>query len=535
LEETTTPTVAVIPEQTQPQNSGLANKVMRGTLLSLAAQGSVLVASFIATPFVIRLLGPESYGALSLINVFITYLTFSEVGMGMASTKFGGESHARADNNAEGRVIWTSLLIGGLPVLLISLVVLFLAPMVVGQISTFPPNLKRSATLAVQFAAVAFCFRMISGVLNTPQVVRLRMDLVSLLTYGIALAQVGLTPVVIWLGGGLAGALGLAAALAIVGTILNAILSSRLLPEMIKPQIDQALIRPLLVFGGGVVFSTWAAIALANGEKLLLAHFASVRALAHYAVASTLAMTLTQIPVAMSQPLLSAFSRLQAISLSRLQRLYESAVRLAFYLVVPCAAVVCLLARPFFTVWAGPEYGQESTIPLYILMTGTVFVVLSYIAYNLLVALGRTGSIARLHVAELGPYILLASLATYWYGIVGAAAIFSLRAIVSTVAIFIIASRASGFPLSSLVKFKGADLFALFLLLPILGLIFWQQAWFLRALILAVILAAYFALVATKVLTVEERSVLMGVVPFNFKARSQIADNGGSTKTSGIR
>src|SRR5215467_474427 len=113
--------------QTEALNSseGMTTRVARGGLWILSAQAVGLITSFLATPFIIRLLGTESFGVLSLINVVISYLTFSEFGMGVASTRFGSEAHAHNDQEKESAVVWTSLVIAAVPTLLVSVIFAF--------------------------------------------------------------------------------------------------------------------------------------------------------------------------------------------------------------------------------------------------------------------------------------------------------------------------------------------------------------------------------------------------------------------------
>ena len=61
-----------------------------------------------------------------------------------------------------------------------------------------------------------------------------------------------------------------------------------------------------------------------------------------------------------------------------LQQLYHRALQGSLFWVVPAALLLCVVARPFFTLWAGPEYGRESTLPLYILAAGLVFEVMAF-------------------------------------------------------------------------------------------------------------------------------------------------------------
>src|SRR4030095_2112419 len=79
-------------------NSEMATRVVRGTIWTLGGQGVMLLCTLVATPFVIRLLGSESYGVLALVNVLIGYLAFADMGMGLAATRFGAEAHSRSDD-----------------------------------------------------------------------------------------------------------------------------------------------------------------------------------------------------------------------------------------------------------------------------------------------------------------------------------------------------------------------------------------------------------------------------------------------------
>src|SRR6267378_1205012 len=72
---------------------GLTSRVVRGSIWHLTGQG----VTMLATPFVIRLLGPQQYGIVAFVNVLIGYLSFADMGMGTASTRFGALAHARGD------------------------------------------------------------------------------------------------------------------------------------------------------------------------------------------------------------------------------------------------------------------------------------------------------------------------------------------------------------------------------------------------------------------------------------------------------
>src|SRR3954447_3495548 len=102
----------------RPANAGITASVLRGTSYGTAGQFAVLASAFVATPFLVRMLGAERYGVLALVSLLVGYFLYSDLGMGAASTRFGAEALGRQDRRREVAVVWTSLLIASVPALL---------------------------------------------------------------------------------------------------------------------------------------------------------------------------------------------------------------------------------------------------------------------------------------------------------------------------------------------------------------------------------------------------------------------------------
>ncbi len=498
----------------QPDASaGMATRVVRGSLWTLGGQGVALLAAFVATPFVIRLLGAEQYGVLSLINVLIGYLAFADMGMGMASTRFGGEAFARHDRRGEAAVVWTSLLLALVPAALVSGSLMLIAAPLVEHALKLPASLQTAATLALRIAALGFVFRVIAGVMNTPQLVRLRMDWNALVTSGCLTAQVLLVPLVLVAGAGLVGAVSVIAGMALVSALLQALIARRLLPRLARPQITRPLIKPLAGFGAGLVTSSLASTLLVHAEKFFVARFASVSSLAYYSVAFNLAGMLTVLPIAMANATFPAFSRLQAeTDREPLRRLYTRMLRGNLLWTAPLGMLLCVIARPFLTLWAGPDYGRESVLPFYILVAGLMFSIVAYVPYLLLMACGRSDVVARLHLAELLPYLGGAAILTYSYGAVGAAIAWSLRVLIDTSLLVWLARRHSGFPASPFAAQPRSYWLALGILFTPMPLVLNGWSPLLIACSALVALSGYAAIVWKRVLTLEEQQWLQAMM-----------------------
>jgi O-antigen/teichoic acid export membrane protein len=151
---------------------------------------------------------------------------------------------------------------------------------------------------------------------------------------------------------------------------------------------------------------------------------------------------MTMFSVAMSQSLIPAFSQLQGPDkLEQLSILYTRGIRIALIVVIPLLVMLVFIAKPFFEIWAGREYGDQSTIPFYLLAVGLGFNAIVHFPGALIIAAGRSDVFAKLYWIELFPYLIFAWLLIGKFGVNGAAAAWSIRIIADGFVNIIIAHR----------------------------------------------------------------------------------------------
>lgn len=484
-------------------------KVAVGSMWSLASVGVTLVASLIATPFVLRGLGPEAYGVYTIVQVMIGYFAVADIGMGDASTRFAAAAFARGERQEEAAALWTSLMIEAIVALPLALAVVLFAKPIVVHILQLPPDLQKAAAAALAIAACGFLAKNAATVFNTPQMVRLRFQSVAVINTVCGVLQIGLVPIVIWLGGGLVGAVAVVASANTLNLLLHFRQARVLLPEVTRPAPRRALARPMLRFGTALVVSAFVITLLTQTEKLFLARFDSARAVAYYSVAFTLATIVAIIPRAVKGALFPAFSQMDG---SALDRLYSQANRHLTLVVAPIAVAMCLIAEPFLRIWAGAEYARHSLWPFYVLLGGNVVGATAHVPTVLLKGLGRADVIARIQILEVVPYLVAAALFTWRWGAIGAAAAFSLRMIFDAALLFRAASRYAHLSISPSPRERigiagaGALLCAPLLLFALPG-----ASIPIRVAAAVATLIAYYSVAWTFVLTVRERSRLLAL------------------------
>ncbi len=494
-----------------PSTAGMTTKVVKGSFWTFAGQAAPLAASLVATPFVIRLLGAESYGVFVLICLIPTYIVFADLGMGLGSTKFGSEAYARGEG--EAKVVRTAALIAFLTsVPFAAAIFIFSLPIL--RLLNVPEYLLSDANIALRIVSVTIVTNFLNLVFNTPQLTRLRMDLNTLVNSGVRIVSLLTIPVVLYLGGGIIGAVTVMLAASVLTLAGHLAVSRLLLKDLLGLSINKELIRPLLRFGGPLALSVIAATLLINIEKLVLTRATSTETLAFYSVAFTFAGMASLFSGAMVQSLIPAFSQLLTNnSRDQLNSLFSRSLRINILGFIPVIVCLVAIAQPFFTIWAGEAFGRESTLPFYILLIGLFFTLVAYIPYSTLMAAGRTDIFAKLYWLELIPYVLVVALLTNRFGAVGAAAAWSLRGIMDAVLIVWLAKRSVGLSLNI---FKGKGLIFLFLLatltppLLVLGLFGNYSIWL--AVLLPLCVTIYLLVIWKNFLESEEKIWLSNTI-----------------------
>src|SRR5919106_1125769 len=407
--------------------------VLRGSGWSAVGQILILVASLLATPFVIRLLGTRYYGLFALLNVLIGYVAFADLGMSAASSKFGADAYAQGDSRDEASVVWTSVVLAVIPACLVAVFLGVAATPIAEGFLHLEPSLADVAATGLRIASIGFMARALSGVLNTPQVVRMRWDLNVRITAGGAILQVASVPIVLALGGGLIAAVTASAVIAVLTAVVHMLVSHHLQPAVWPPSVRRGLMRPLTRYGLAMVLSYGTFIFMTNVDKIILARLDSITAVAYYSVAAAAAAVLNIMPYAVAQPLLPGFSLLLAKEeRAEARGMYATLLRIMALALIPAVAVLIVVARPFFEVWAGTAYAAHSTVPFLILIVGVAANAFGTIPGNVLMAADRVSVIARYNVLQLVPYLGATVMLVGAFGPAGAAVAWSARSIVTT-------------------------------------------------------------------------------------------------------
>ena len=400
--------------------------VSRNTTYNFLGLLVPLAVSLVTIPIYLNLIGEARFGVLAIAWLLLGYFGLFDLGLGRATAQ---RISVLRDGSAGERAqtFWTAFVLNvGLGVVG-GVLIWPIATYFFGNLFKVEDALRPEILTAVPWLMLAVPMATLSGVLSGALQGRERfLELNVISVSGTVLFQLlPLGAAMLW--GADLGVLLPAALLARLVTLL--VLLERCGQHIFighAATFARAPAGQLLHFGGWVTVTSFVSPMMVILDRLIIGAMAGARAVTYYTVPFQLAERRTIIASALTSAL---FPRFAAATRHEEQRLAHEGLRVLVVVMTPLVAVGILFMEPFLAWWIAPDFAQQSARVGQIVLLGFWANSIAFIPYTQLQARGRPDLVAKCHVVEALPYFGLLYLGLGTFGMIGAAAAFSLRVI----------------------------------------------------------------------------------------------------------
>jgi O-antigen/teichoic acid export membrane protein len=420
-------------------------RLARHSVYNLVGQGAPLVAAFFSIPILVRELGTDRFGVLTLAWMVIGYFSLFDLGLGRALTQLVAATVSKRDDSHAPPLVWPALAIMTTSGLLGALAMSVIAPWLVYSVLKIPASLRAETLNAFYLLAVGIPIVVVTaayvgilsafhrfGVLNA---IRAPMGIFTFLA---PLAVLPFSRSLV--------------------AVTAALVAGRLLACAAHVVICQPLMPPLRgAFESGVAdirslfkFGVWMSVSNVIGpmlvylDRFVIGGILSVSAVAYYATPYEMVTKLLIIPNAFLGVLFPAFAASYRHDNERLVRLFARGTKYTALVMFPLALLVVAFAQDGLRLWLGDEFARNGMRVLQVLAVGVFINSVAQVFASLVQGVGRPDLTAKLHVLELPFYLIVLWWAVHHYGIVGAAVAWTARVLVDGVLLFLMASRFLG-------------------------------------------------------------------------------------------
>lgn len=398
-------------------------------LLNLIGQGLPLLVGVGSVPFIIRGLGTDRFGLLSLTWVVLGYFAIFDLGLGRATTKFVAEALGKGEEKEIPRIAWTSVTVQALFGLLGSIVLIALTPLLVGRILNVPPELIGEAKVMFYILAPSVPIVLISssfqGILEAFQ----RFDLVNAVKIPSSMLTFLLPLLGLYFEFRLPGIVALTLLARIGALLAYMMLDFRIMPQLRKYSGSLSVFPRLFSFGVWVTVTNVVVPIFVYLDRFLIGSLRSISAVAYYAVPYGLVTKLLIIPNSISIVLFPTISRFFLISekYDFNVSLVTRSIKYTIMTMIPPTVIFLICGKYILSIWLGSDFASESIIVFRFLSIAVMLNAIGYIPYALIQGAGRPDVIAKYHLIELPVYFSVAFFLISRFGINGAALALCLR------------------------------------------------------------------------------------------------------------
>ncbi len=384
--------------------------------------------SFVFVPFYIRLMGIEAYGLIGFFTTMLAVLLILDLGLSITVSRELARIGTHDNDRAAARDLLGSLeaiywAVGAVAALL----VLVGAAAIVHRWLNVERLPSRTAIDAVQLMAGCLLLRwpvtLYSGALmGMRQHGRLNavLALAALLQGGgavlvLALVSPSVTAFFTW-----------QLVAAAIQVVLLRRVTWRILPlARHRPRLRWAPVRAILGFSAGVTGVAVLSVVLTQLDKFLLSRLLPLETFGYYALAATIAATLTAAAAAIQGAVFPSLARLTSTGNDdQMARLYHQSCQLMSVVLIPAGGALALFAPELLALYLHDPVTAARTHQLLSLFAiGNTLLAMMTLPYALQLAYGWTRLSIAKNVIAVTAYVPLMLIAVNRFGAVGAAGV----------------------------------------------------------------------------------------------------------------
>jgi O-antigen/teichoic acid export membrane protein len=412
-------------------------RVFNNALWTFAGQIFPLVIVLMTLPFFIRCLGVERFGAFTLIFAFFTYLNLFDLGVSVGLTRFLARAIAAGNDKEFRELTDTALLMlfilgcGGAIVAFctIPFILRFL------HLSNVLYNEMRDALIIL---LVALPMSLYSGGLRSVLNARQRMELVNILEITLAVSRTLGMLLIAAFNNDLRWIVAFFCLTQIIVFFLYSYCAAPFIPgEKGHGLPDMKKVYIFFQYGGWLTVSNIISPVMVYFDRFLLGAILSIAVIPYYSIPYDIVTKLWVFPATICVPFFPVLSALYSRDLMASKLIFMKMVRFLFISLFPLILFAGIFAREGMTLWMGEEFAEKSYIILQWLSVGVLTNSLAQLAYNYILASGRTDLPAKFHLIELCLYLPMLFILIKKFGLKGAAVAWVLRVSVDAVLLFV--------------------------------------------------------------------------------------------------
>ncbi len=362
----------------------------KNSFFNLLGQVLPMIVGVVTIPYIVRGLGVNGYGILSIAYMVLGYFSIFDLGLSRATVKFVAQNLSPDKIHKVPELVWTSLgLLVGLGCAGGILAAAFV-PLAVTHFLKMPDAFVGEARTSLLILCASMPVMLgndaLRGVLEATQ----RFDLVNYVKVPGSICFYFFAALAIPFGVHVSGIVLILVLVRLSTAFAYLALCFCALPNLRGNfRFSRAAIRPLASFGGWIMVSNITAPIGGNIERFLIASGLSVGMLTYYSVPFDLVGKIAIFPASIAPALFPYFSYHGEGTGNEVKDVTSRSIKYLLLVMTPVTAVFIFFAKDILQLWVGAQFAAQSTEVMQLVAVLFFFNCFAYIPFTSVQALGR--------------------------------------------------------------------------------------------------------------------------------------------------
>lgn len=415
----------------------------RHTLWNVVGIAAPFLIGVVTIPYLIKSIGLEAFGVLTLIWALIGYFSLFDFGLGRALTQQVSEARSLGAEQEIPSLIKTGLQLTVFTGCLGGLLLAALSGKLANDWLNVTPDLVETTCYGLLIAAIGIPLTTVTSGLRGLLEAYDDFKTVNILRMLLGTANFVLPVVCIWtLGTSLVWMiLSLVVARAIVMYMHWRLVNRRCPDFWAQAHGRKDQLTRLLPFGIWMSVSNIISPLMVSADRFAISSILGASVVAFYTVPFEMLIRILILPSALASATFPRLARELTNNPNEAQRLYRKSLGIIAVVLFALCSATALGSYKILDLWLGADFAEQGWMIVCVMSLGIFFNGIAHVPFGLIQAAGDARTTAQLHIVEFMLYVPMLLVGLKAWGILGAPIAWTIRVFIDLLALLLFAKR----------------------------------------------------------------------------------------------
>jgi O-antigen/teichoic acid export membrane protein len=397
----------------------------------------------ITIPYLIKEIGVETFGVLTLTWALIGYFSLFDFGLGRALTQQIAVTRSTGELADLPSLVKTGVWFTAGTGVAGGLILAALTPQLAENWLNVSKSLQPSTGQALLLASVGIPLTTVTtglrGILEAFE----DFKVVSSLRIGLGAANFGFPAISVLIVGNslpwMVSSLIVARAIILVAHVWY--VNRKLPSDWASAEFSNKNIHALLSFGGWMTISNIVGPLMVTADRFFISGVLGAAVVAYYTVPFEVVIRVLILPGAFMSVMFPRFATVIKSDPFEAKRLYRISIAIVIAALLPVCIIIALGAKLGLKLWLGEAFAEQSWVIVCVMALGLLLNGIASVPFAAIQAAGDVQKTAYLHLIELIIYVPILYASMRFMGIIGAAVAWTVRASIDLIALLTYAKK----------------------------------------------------------------------------------------------